>query len=592
MTRDEFDLLVHRYFEGSLTAQEESVFWERVRTDPGAADRFVEMSELESGMVESLKADDEMPSDIYAAVHGTRRRIRIPRPEPERPAWPYWAAAALFFIAVTLYLAVGPNRGAEPLRGEPVAATPMAPFPLERPERALDPHPADGVQKELEAERARRQEALREFKRQQVLLDQALREAAAQREVEKQRELEQTLARVEAQRQEEEKKLARLKATLDKPPAAPPVGTPTALAALERVEGDVRWTGSSGQAARPGDPVPSGSGVETRGPRSLAVLKLADGTRLELREDARLEQARAEGEAKTFSLARGVLEAAVAKQIGTRGIIFLTPHAEISILGTRFLISVGSDSTRLDVEEGRVRNRRLSDGRVVEVPANHSVTTGRGGGPLVARPTPWVRSFQDGVFPGPEYAGTRDTALLSSAPSTPGGSQNALRLCRDTVVDRDGTIGQTAVLVRWDIASIPPRSRVVAAELSFWVTGSVVGSGGARAFEIRRPWEESEATWKWAKAGWPWQMPGARGADDCGSRTLAVLAPVSTPVWSTFPLNEAGVALVQQWVNAPASNFGVGITKEPPNSWDLASREWATPEHRPKLTVTFFPPAK
>ncbi len=52
------------------------------------------------------------------------------------------------------------------------------------------------------------------------------------------------------------------------------------------------------------------------------------------------------------------------------------------------------------------------------------------------------------------------------------------------------------------------------------------------------------------------------------------------------------MALVQQWVNAPAANFGIGVAKEPPNAWDLASREWATPDHRPKLSVGYIPPAK
>ena len=35
-----------------------------------------------------------------------------------------------------------------------------------------------------------------------------------------------------------------------------------------------------------------------------------------------------------------------------------------------------------------------------------------------------------------------------------------------------------------------------------------------------------------------------------------------------------------------------GVAKEPPNAWDLGSREWANPEHRPKLTVSYLPPAK
>jgi len=331
--------------------------------------------------------------------------------------------------------------------------------------------------------------------------------------------------------------------------------------------------------------VPPGSSLVTRGPRSRLVVKLADETRIELRGDSRLEEIQASGDQKRFTLAQGTLLASVAKQSGGRSIVVMTPHAELTVLGTRFLLQVGAEETRLDVEEGRVRNRRLSDKKVVEVPAGHTISTGRSG-PLASRLLPLVRSFQDGVLPAPDYAGTRDTSISSASPSEAAGTQDLLRLYRQPGGDL-----QNIVLVRWDASSIPPRSRVVAAELSFWVTGAI-GGPGARAFEIRRPWEESEATWKWTRSGVPWQLAGARGDQDAApSRSLCAIAP-SAPGWSTFPLNEAGIALVQLWVSMPSANHGVGIAKEPPNAWDLASREWANPEHRPKLTISYLPPAK
>ena len=110
-------------------------------------------------------------------------------------------------------------------------------------------------------------------------------------------------------------------------------------------------------------------------------------------------------------------------------------------------------------------------------------------------------------------------------------------------------------------------------------------------FEIRRPWEESEASWRFARNGAPWQLAGARGEGDAGPRPLVLLSPTVNG-WCSFPLGDEGVALVQRWVSAPTQNFGIGVAKEPPNAWDLASREWANPEHRPKLTVSFLPPAK
>ena len=127
MTPADLDLLIHRYYEGTLSAAEEIAFLEVIRRDPAAADRFVEMSELESGMLESLKEDEDMPSGVYALVHGTRRRTRALRtPEPSRPVWPYWVAASLFMVAVTLLLrAGGPSTSVPPVATRPPDERPL-----------------------------------------------------------------------------------------------------------------------------------------------------------------------------------------------------------------------------------------------------------------------------------------------------------------------------------------------------------------------------------------------------------------------------------------------------------------------------------
>lgn len=574
MSANDFDVLIHRYFEGTLSPEEAAAFAERLKTDPAAADRFVELAEIESALVESLKADEEMPSGVYTVIHGTRRRSR-PLPVPkERALWPYAVAAALFIAALSMLL-----RTPEPPTSAPVVR-----------QRSPEPEPLPTPAKvDLEARRVKQQEVIRQLDQKEEELTAARRLAEAQKEDQAQRELERSLAELAARRREEAGKLVRVEEDLAKPEptrtSTAPAPTPTAGAVLESVEGETAWVGEPPRPAQSGQPVPSGAGLLTRGSRSRLVLKLADETRLELRGDSRVEDIQASGDQKRLTLAQGDLHASVAKQTGGRSLTLTTPHAELAVLGTRFLVHVGPEETRLDVEEGRIRNRRLSDKRTVEVTAGQTLATGRGG-PLTAKLLPLVRSFQDGVLPTPDYAGTRDTSIGQASPTETAGTQDLLRLYREST----GEV-RNAVLVRWDISSIPPRSKVVAAEVSFWVTGALNGPG-ARVFEIRKLWEESEATWKLARTGMPWQQAGARGEQDAApSRVLATIAP-SLNGWSTFPLNDAGVALVQQWVLAPVTNHGLGIQKEPPNAWDLNSREWATKEHRPKLTVSYLPPAK
>jgi len=586
MIRDDIDALIHRYFEGTLTEEEEASFWDRLRTDPAAADRFVEMSELESGMIESLQADDDMPSGVYTLIHGTRRRPRsIHAPPAPRTLWPYAVAAGLFIAAFTLLLREGPSLSPEPAVRAPVSRAPAAVPGSGTSERPGGVPAVPRPRGDLEADRLKHQQALQQFDRKEEQLQEARKEAVAQAQVQAERDLEQKMAQVETQRREEATKLAKVEELLSRPDPTKVAAVPAAGGAvLEVIEGSVAWIGESATPLQVGQAVPAGGALETRGPRSLVVLKLDDGSRIELRPETRLERIQGTGEQKSLTLSQGTMVATIAKQSPPRSIVFLTPHAELTVLGTRFLLEVSTDATRLDLEEGRIRNRRLSDGKVLEVLANHSVTTARSG-PLVARPLPTVRSFQDGVSPAPDYSGTRDTSIASGAPTTASGTQDLLRLYRQPGGDLQNT-----VLLKWDISSIPARSRVVGAELSLWVTGAL-GGPGARAFEIGRPWEEQEASWKFARAGAPWQIPGARGEQDAASKTLVSIVPSSTG-WSTFPFNDAGLQLVQQWVSAPRNNFGIGITKEPPNAWDLASREWATPEHRPKLTVVYLPPSK
>lgn len=542
MKDDPLDLLLHGWFEGRLTPDEERRLWDAVRSDPKAADRFVERAELESGLVEAMKAAAELPAGVRLPGRTSRRHHR-PRPARRTSPWvPLLAAAGLF--AAALALAVARASRPEPAPAvahrapaagpeEPPPAPPPPPEPRPRPEPprsepAAEPKPAPP-------------EAARPAQPPPAPAPPAP-----------------DAPRPEPAREER--------------PAPPPPSATESRVAVASLERGTLKAGS--RNIRAGEPVFAGEPLS--GAASGTTLRMEDGTLLEPGPDAVVREIRF----RSVALTAGSLRASAAQA----GVPFVlsTPHAEVRVLGTKFLVSVGTDSTRVEVEEGRVRVRRLPDGPAADVAAGQFAVAGRGAAPA-ARPLVLTRSFQDGVAPTPDYAGTRDTTLSVREPNANLGTREMLGLYQ-------AADNQLVTLLKWDVSSIPPGSRVLAAEITVWVTGTVEATG-YRVYEARRPWEEREATWRLARTGHPWQTPGAQADLDRGTRPLAALAPPK-PGFYTFALNEAGVVLVQSWIHQPAANRGLvvaGSTLAP--GWEFNARESAPPERRPRLTVTYHPPA-
>jgi hypothetical protein len=185
-----------------------------------------------------------------------------------------------------------------------------------------------------------------------------------------------------------------------------------------------------------------------------------------------------------------------------------------------------------------------------------------------------IVSFQDGVN---GYNGTRDTKLMSQSPTLAFGTAAELEL--------DGSPDRSALL-SWDLASISPGSVVQSADITVNVTNS--SSHGYEFYEMLRSWVESEATWNQYASGQSWQVAGADGAAD---RSTTVLGDLTAPNegLNTLSLNSGGVALIQSWVDNPASNRGFIILDyiNASNGLDFSSRERSTVSERPKLTVTY-----
>jgi uncharacterized protein YjiK len=209
---------------------------------------------------------------------------------------------------------------------------------------------------------------------------------------------------------------------------------------------------------------------------------------------------------------------------------------------------------------------------------NASIADNQGTGTILNDDGPEIMtiSLQDGMN---GYNGTRDTQLESGTPNTNYGDATILLL--------DGSPDDISSLLYWDLASIPAGSIIQSAGIQINVLDG--SPSDFEMYEMMRPWVESEATWNEYAAGQSWQTAGADGSLDRGSTVLGTFAGNTTGL-RTFTLNTDGVALVQSWVDDPASNNGLIIVDYANNNGiDFSSREDATVSNRPELTVGFIP---
>lgn len=195
----------------------------------------------------------------------------------------------------------------------------------------------------------------------------------------------------------------------------------------------------------------------------------------------------------------------------------------------------------------------------------------------------WTMSFQDGVFPTIDYSGTRDTHIQETR--TRSGAPTDTNFGTNASLDIDGS-PDIAALMAWDVSQIPEGSRILSASIDFNVLNAT--SDEYEVYALERAWDELAASWQSAASGNNWSANGANGSGDYGSIALAQLAPRQKGHY-TMPLNEAGLALVQAWIDDPSSNLGL-IIKDYSSASDkvsLSSSEAATPSLRPKLTITY-----
>jgi ferric-dicitrate binding protein FerR (iron transport regulator) len=395
------DELFDKYLSGSLTPEEERRLARLLEEDPEAGKalvRHVRETSLLVQVASQLRAATPEGGRRPATRRSFRRRLFRRAPIP----WTAAGVAAAAFLALTLLVLLPPSRPArDPGRDEAAAGRP--------PEERL--REIRQKEEELAAPSAAPPDSPAGRKREE--------ERASLRE---ERE------RIEREMREHLERTRRPEAPAPPPPSRPPEApAPTpppqspkpspsesraAVAVLREVSAEAYVVTDTGKApAVAGQSVLAGQGLET-GATGRAVVEYADRTRLELRGRASFGRERP----KQVTQVRGIVTADVARQPGDEPMRFLSAHAEATVLGTTLRLIVDEASTRLEVTGGRVRLKRLSDGKAVEVTAGYFAVAATGV-ELVARPLPIdeivLRPPQGKAF-GTDWRGVADAGASSA----------------------------------------------------------------------------------------------------------------------------------------------------------------------------------
>lgn len=145
-------------------------------------------------------------------------------------------------------------------------------------------------------------------------------------------------------------------------------------------------------------------------------------------------------------------------------------------------------------------------------------------------------------------------------------------------------------LLRFDLGPIPAGKEIKAAKLTVHLLETRSLSISLGAYEAKRPWLDTEATWERATQSQLWTAAGADGVgtDRSGAATYAV-----SNVAVAGPYSFDMKALVEQWIATPDSNFGlflIGNGSYTSESYPFASAEYSDPGKRPVLEIWYMDP--
>jgi len=183
-------------------------------------------------------------------------------------------------------------------------------------------------------------------------------------------------------------------------------------------------------------------------------------------------------------------------------------------------------------------------------------------------------SFVRGMrLAGAAYDGVEDATIQRLAPN----------LGSSEYCSSKGGSTQRSCLLRWDLSHVPRTAKVQGVLLQVMVADP--SRGTFRVYDMRRSWAEGEADFQKPQAGESWGLPGANSTVDAGSAPLGAFKPSARGSLS-IPLNAAGVAVVQGWIDDPSKNAGLKLyNPRPYDGTSIRSSDVDNVSERPTLVV-------
>jgi ferric-dicitrate binding protein FerR (iron transport regulator) len=139
----------------------------------------------------------------------------------------------------------------------------------------------------------------------------------------------------------------------------------------------IRHDGGPERTLAADDRLDSGDQIRTGEDGSCELGYRDEATRIELSPSTEMTILDP-GPGKHFQLSRGGMTARVAPQPDGHPLLVSTPQATVRVIGTRFMLTVVADITRLTVIEGKVHCQAIN-GQALEVPAGSAATASAGG---------------------------------------------------------------------------------------------------------------------------------------------------------------------------------------------------------------------
>jgi hypothetical protein len=147
------------------------------------------------------------------------------------------------------------------------------------------------------------------------------------------------------------------------------------------------------------------------------------------------------------------------------------------------------------------------------------------------------------------------------------------------------------ILLKADVNVLPPGTIVEEAIITLFLAHESQALMYAQVYEMLTEWNDREATWLVRRAGVPWGMMGANAIGiDRGSTVIDerhIFPTIAS--YPNYPFDFDVTTLVQSWVNAPLSNYGLMIESDTVASTEyrFRSSEHSDVHLRPKLTIRF-----